>query len=143
VNVSATAVVVDLAANVIRLVVPELNDRFPGDGERSVTGVLDVGANGRLLGVELDGDYVHVMDPPPGSDAFVRSATVRVGISRHVPREIVLPRHGRDYEITYPSGNQCWQITTAEGTLIQLCATSAGESGGRGGEGAAPPGMPG
>jgi hypothetical protein len=137
-NVSATAVIVDLAANVIRLVVPDLDDRFPGDGERSGTGVLDVGANGRLLGVELEGVYVNVMDPLPGSEAFVRSATVRVGISRSDALEISLPRHGRDYEITYPSGNQCWQVTTVDGTLIQLCATSVDESGARGGADAAP-----
>jgi hypothetical protein len=139
-NLTATAVVIDLAANVIRLVVPEAAGLLEDRCEGTVTGLLDVGANGRLLGVELDGAYVSVMDPLPGTGALVRSATVRVGISGRETLEISIPRHGQNYEITYPSGNQCWQVTTIDGALIQLCATSAGEPVAPGGEDAAPTG---
>ena len=129
-SVPARAVIVDLAANAIRLVVPGLSLT---EGE-TATGVLDVGANGRLLGIELADGYVSVMDPLPGGEAFVRSATVPVGIRWADPPEISIPRRGHDYEITYPSGNQCWQVTTVEGELIQLCATIVGAREAPGGE---------
>jgi hypothetical protein len=98
-----------------------------------IDGVLDVGANGRLLGVEIGDLYVRVMDAVAGRDAFARSAAVRLTVLNRGQRSLNIPRHGPAYEITYPSGNQCWQVTTVGGRLIQLCATIAGEP-------AAPPG---
>jgi len=138
-NLAASAVVIDLGANAIRLVVPGLAGVVGGPGA-TMDGILDVGANGRLLGVEVGGDYVTVMDPPPGAEAHVRSASVTVGIAGTEPPEISIPRHGRGYEITYPSGNQCWQVTTVGGQLIQLCATTAGGSVGPGDGGGGTPG---
>jgi hypothetical protein len=130
-DVAASAVIVDLRENALRVVVPNLG-LAPGS---VIDGVLDVGANGRLLGVEVGDDYVRVMDAVAG-DAFVRSATVRLTIPEVDPTTVRIPRHGPGYEITYPSGNQCWQVTSVGGRLIQLCATIAGEH-------AAPPGAPG
>ena len=131
-EVTASAVIVDLRQNALRIVVPEL-ELSPG---AAVDGVLDVGANGRLLGVDLGDTYIRVMDPVAGRDDFVRSAAVRLAVSMGEPRSVRVPRHGANYEITYPSGNQCWQLTTVGGRLIQLCATTDGEP-------VAPPGAPG
>lgn len=123
----AEAVIVDLARNAIRLHVPLLavaTINPARDGRAH--GVLDVGANGRLLGVEIDETYIHVMDAPAGEDTYIRSADVEVSVTNESPLELSIPRHGRAYEITYPSGNQCWEMTSFNGKLIQICATTVG-----------------
>lgn len=130
----ASAVIVDLAANAIRLVVPDLPAVLAGEG--SAEAILDVGARGRLLGLEVAGAYVRVMDSPSGAGAVVRSAALRVGILPGEPATLVLPRRGPGHEITYPSGNECWRVTTSAGRLIQLCAVSAGSRAGRPGDAA-------
>lgn len=130
-DLAASEVIVDLRENALRIVVPEL-DLAPGS---AVDGLLDVGANGRLLGVDIGDAYVRVMDAVAGGTAFVRSASVQLTVLGGEPRCLRIPRHGAGYELTYPSGNQCWQVTTAGGRLIRLCATIAGEP-------AAPPGAP-
>ena len=112
------AVLIDLAANVIRL-------RIPGFAlpDASV-GLLEVGSNGRLLGVEINETYVTVMESPLGQEPYVRTAVVAVNVSGDDPPWLTLPRRGPEYEITYPSGNQCWQTRTVGGQPIQVCATS-------------------
>ncbi len=117
----ATAVVIDFAANALHLRVPDLP---PADvGQREA--LLDVGANGRLIGLELGDVYISVMGLPADGDPLARSASVRVEVTPGP--EIVLPRRGPGYEITYPSGNECWQTKSVNGTLVQVCATTAGE----------------
>ena len=133
-EVVASAVIVDLPANAIRLVVPELpaSVTVPEDG--GLEAILDVGARGRLLGLEVAGVYVRVMDAQPGAEAAVRSASLRIGLADDEPATLVVPRRGPAHEITYPSGNECWRVTTSGGRLIQLCATSAGERAARRGD---------
>ncbi len=116
----ATAVVIDFAANSLRLRVPDLSAGDVGEGEA----LLDVGANGRLIGLELGDLYISVMGLPADGDPLARSASVRVEIAPGP--EIILPRRGPGYEITYPSGNECWQMKSVNGTLVQVCATTAG-----------------
>lgn len=120
----ATAVVVDLPANAIRLRVP---DMLPGPEEAGA--LLDVGANGRLIGLELGERYISVMGLPADGDPLARTAPVRVRVAPGPPAEVVLPRRGPGYEITYPGGNECWQMTSVNGTAVQVCATTAGEPG--------------
>lgn len=118
-NLWAEAVVIDFAANAIQLRVPDL----AANGIRR--GLLDVGANGRLLGIEIDDTYIQVMESAHGEEPYVRSADVEVSITGDSPRLVTIPRHGAGYEITYPSGNECWQMTTVGGKLIQICAAIA------------------
>lgn len=115
----ADAVVIDLAANTIRVRVPG----FPGDPGEGHEAMLDVGSNGRLIGLEIGEWYVTVMDLPGAEDPYVRTADVLVDISVAESPSISLPRRGPDYEITYPSGNECWQTKSVDGRLIQVCAT--------------------
>ena len=115
-NLWADAVVVDLAANAIHLRVHGLDRR------EASTGVLDVGANGRLLGVEIDETYITVMESSRHQEPYTRSAVVALTISGDDPSYVAIPRRGPEYEITYPSGNECWQLTTVDGQLIHVCA---------------------
>lgn len=119
-NLWTDAVLIDFAANAIRLRVPGLVHRHAS------TGLLDVGANGRLLGVEIDDTYIIVMESPEGEESYVRSAVVALTVSGDVPPYVTIPRRAPEYEITYPSGNECWQMTTIGGKLIQICATIGG-----------------
>lgn len=121
----ADAVVIDLAANAIHLRVPD----FPVAGEQVRKATLDVGGNGRLVGLEIDEDYISVMDLPDEPEPYTRSAEVEISISRETTPAIAIPRRGAGYEITYPSGNECWQMKSVGGTLIQVCATIAGARG--------------
>jgi hypothetical protein len=115
-NLWADAVLVDFAANAIGLRVPGL------DRCEASTGVLDVGANGRLLGVEINETYITVMESSQHQESYTRSTVVALTISGDDPAYVAIPRRGSGYEITYPSGNECWQLTTVDGQLIQVCA---------------------
>jgi hypothetical protein len=115
----ADAVVIDLATNAIRVRVPGLAAE-PGVNRPAL---LDVGANGRLIGVEVGDAWVSVMDLPGEEDPYARSASIEVAISAETPPSITIPRRGPGYEITYPSGNECWQTRSVGGRLIQVCAT--------------------
>lgn len=117
-NLWADAVFIDFAGNAIQLRVPGLE----ADGASG--GLLDVGANGRLLGVEIGETYIQVMESAHGEEPYVRSADVALSISRDTPPLVTIPRRGPSYEITYPSGNECWQMTTVGGKLIQVCAVT-------------------
>jgi hypothetical protein len=118
-NFIADAVVIDLAANAIRLRVPG----FPTTEQSTASATLDVGSNGRLIGLEIGERYIEVMDQPDIEDPYVRSARIDVSISPDAPPLISIPRRGAGYEITYPSGNECWQMKSVNGELIQVCAT--------------------
>ena len=84
-----------------------------GGTTRSVPGRLEVGAGGRLLGIDLGAPLAGVtadgyleLFPPLTSD--VRTAPVELLVTERdgwVTR-LELPRRGAGYEITYPSGNQ-------------------------------------
>jgi hypothetical protein len=97
----------------------------------SLPGLIDVGEAGRLLGLEVDfsaaadvlehlaGDhlpkicevddnrlYVSIM-ADEGDQSRSARVTLRVGLDQNRrPVELVIPRRGEGYEITYPSGNR-------------------------------------
>lgn len=115
----ADAVAIDLAANAIRIQVRG----YPAADGPPVPATLDVGANGRLIGLEIDDHYISVMNMRGADDLHVRSAEVLVTLSAESPPWISIPRRGAGYEITYPSGNECWQMQSVDGELIQVCST--------------------
>jgi hypothetical protein len=76
-------------------------------------GVIDIGERGRLLNLEIvpDGDDAIIVPLEDHADPLARTAEVslRCGVTAGGRIAIAqLPRRGPDYEITYPSGNQCW-----------------------------------
>ena len=89
----------------------------------ATTATIDIGTRGRLLGIELDGAggdpmlAVVVADPTPQDAAVMRTTRVPVTISVQPPPHagapatvaVVFSRHGDDYDISWPSGNQCWR----------------------------------
>lgn len=97
---------VDVAANTLRLLL--------GEGETSVSeqvpATIDIGAGGRLIGVELSSGYIDVMEPERGTEHLTRSAAATVEVGRAgeggLPVAVTVPRRGAGYEVTYPSGNQ-------------------------------------
>lgn len=124
---SVARVTVDLRRNVLLL---HLGDReVAGDapllGEH--LGILDVGANGWLLGVQVGEAYYAVADAAPGTDHLARSSEARVIILPDQPA-IVVPRRGPGYELSFPSGNQCWLRAPMHpgADPIRLCADVAG-----------------
>jgi len=78
-----------------------------------IPGVIDIGERGRLLSLELfpmDGNAI-IVPLEDHADALARSAeiAVRCGLAADGGIAIAqIPRRGPGYEITYPSGNQCW-----------------------------------
>lgn len=108
---TVTRVVIDLRRN--RLVL-ELDEVVaPG----AATGTVDIGALGRLLGVEVGGVYLAVSDAVPGSELQGRSASVTLEVDSS-GRRVAIPRRGEGWELSFPSGNSCWQ--RGDGTL---CST--------------------
>lgn len=102
------SVEVDLAANTLRLLLsPDCATTMePG----AFAATIDIGAGGRLIGVETPGGYIDVMSPMSGTEHLVRSASARANVERledaNTPTALVVARAGEGYEITYPSGNQ-------------------------------------
>jgi len=118
-----TRIVVDLRTNQLTL---ELEPPLPRSG--GMTASADIGALGRLIGIEVSdagadsNHYLAIADPAPGSEAHVRTAEVTVNVVDH-GRRLVVPRRGPDWEISFPSGNQCW---TRAGGAGSLCSVLAG-----------------
>jgi len=78
-----------------------------------LAGTLDVGAMGRLIGIEIGDQYLSISDAVPGTEHLIRSVDVRlaVGRDRHGQASVIrFSRSGDHYEISFPSGNQCWQV---------------------------------
>jgi hypothetical protein len=83
------------------------------ESRRALPATLDVGAGGRLLGLDLGAPLPGVTEdgylslfPPLSHD--VRSAEVEVAIAEADGRiaRLEIPRRAPGYEITFPSGNQ-------------------------------------
>ncbi len=125
-TMNVTGITVDLRRNVLLL---HLDGTETGTGALDVTdqrGMLDVGANGWLIGVEIGDRYFPIADAAPGTEHLVRSREAPISLSNE-DRVIVVPRRGDGYELSFPSGNQCWLRSTSESgdTPIRLCSTIA------------------
>ncbi len=94
-------IVVDLRANALVLhVVPPL----PAADWTVAT--IDIGTSGRLLGVDLEPGWLEIAG---GDSRHLRSADVPIAVSDD-RTTIRLPRRGDGWEISFPSGNQCWRL---------------------------------
>lgn len=123
----ATTVGIDFRANTLTVsaAMPPGEMNLPrGMGEvRAAT--IDIGTRGRLLGIELERDglpllAVAIAESTPADLAVMRTARIPVSVSvtNEAPDRgsgtiaIVFSRHGETYDISWPSGNQCWRRTT-------------------------------
>lgn len=120
-TIDATGIAIDIRHNELQILAPTTTPLGT-----VTTGIVDIGAQGRLLGIEIGDQYVAVMDDQPGAIDLTRSVEVplRVSIEERDVR-ITLGRRGEDWEISYPSGNQCWTRRTVfddRGQPLQVCA---------------------
>lgn len=99
-------------------------------------GTIDIGTRGRLLGIELedaDGEpllAVSIDEATPADSSVLRTA--RIGLSVRVEATasdggsiaIRVPRHGEGYDLSWPSGNQCWRRSAVgpDGAAAVTCA---------------------
>jgi len=85
---------------------------------------IDIGAQGRLIGVEIDGVYLAIADPVPGSELVGRSVELAIEIE-HDGRRVAVPRRGPNWELSFPSGNQCWPRRDERGQVGEVCSLVA------------------
>ncbi|MGC4192695.1 MAG: hypothetical protein QM589_16250 [Thermomicrobiales bacterium] len=139
-TLAATTIRIDFRANTLTVSVPlpAEENAIPLQTTGTVNAAtLDIGTRGRLLGLELDsGDEpaiaIAIADPTPADAAVMRSARIPVTVTIHGNTEsgvfptlsIVFSRHGEDYDISWPSGNQCWRqaMAGADGVPTVTCA---------------------
>jgi len=103
-------IVIDTARNQLQF---ELDAQGRGGEILTVPADLDIGERGHLLGLELQ-----LPDQPPQAivlddraDPYARTARVEatclIGPDGAL-RRVTVPRRGPGYELSYPSGNECW-----------------------------------
>lgn len=123
-TLNVTSITVDLRRNVLLLHLDGTETGTDARGATDQRGILDVGANGWLIGVEIEDRYFPIADPAPGTEHLVRSREAPVSLSDE-ETAIVIPRCGDGYELSFPSGNQCWLRSSggSGGAPIRLCST--------------------
>lgn len=114
-------VVVDLRANSLLL---DIDRRLHQSGLTPAT--IDIGALGRLIGIEIAGVYLSISDPVPGSELQGRSIDTSLEITG-AGRRIIVPRRGTGWELSFPSGNQCWNQPDDERVPRPLCSVLIGD----------------
>jgi hypothetical protein len=117
-------IVVDTARNELRF---ELAVKWK-TGERggetlTAPADLDIGERGRLLSLEvhLPGQAAHTIVIDDRTDPYARTARIAVRCTLAPDgslTRVTVPRRGPGYEISYPSGNECW----IDATGAQQCA---------------------
>lgn len=113
-------IVVDFREN--RLLI-DIDRPLPQAGRATVT--VDIGAMGRLIGIEVLGMYLSISDPVSGGELQGRS--VEIGAEVHENRRsVIVPRRGPGWELSFPSGNQCWNRTDGKGVTRTVCSIVAG-----------------
>ncbi|MBA2278008.1 MAG: hypothetical protein H0W06_09630 [Chloroflexia bacterium] len=109
-ELAVRAITVDAARNRLTLYPhAHASESEPLPPGSTVTATIDVGTSGRLLGVELDGQYLAVDAPTMADTSLARGVLAPVELNRASDGSLIavsLPRRGPDYEITYPSGNR-------------------------------------
>jgi len=118
-GISVEQVIVDLRDNRLLL---DLNRPLGGLNTTSAT--VDIGAFGRLIGVEIGGVYLVVAEAVPGSELQGRSVEIAVEIVRE-GRRVAIPRRGEGWELSFPSGNECWRHRNEQGQVVELCSIVA------------------
>ncbi len=113
-------ILVDLRGNRLLLQLDRPLD-IPGPAAATI----DIGALGRLLGIEIADTYLAVSDPVAGSELQGRSVEATVQVMNDRCR-LHVPRRGPGWELSFPSGNQCWRRTDGDGTSRRLCSELTG-----------------
>lgn len=102
---------VDLRNNSLAIYVSEFEVTGEADFGSDVEGILDIGTRGQLIGVEIGHQYLAISDPIPGAGHLTRSVNVLLTLDRDGDMaKVSIRRLGGNYEISFPSGNQCWQV---------------------------------
>ncbi len=109
-------IVVDVRGN--RLIL-ELDGALPVVGVSMAT--IDIGAFGRLIGVEIAGAYLAIADQVPGSELHGRSASTSLTVEDG-GHTVMIPRTGDSWDISFPSGNQCWNRAGGAGSICSVLA---------------------
>ena len=122
---------VDTTRNALHLV---LIERQPGQTRRiNGRGALDIGPRGRLIGFELllPGEPPRYLPLEESADPFARTADANVIAEvdeQGAVYSVEIPRRGADFEISYPSGNQCWNSTNPDDPICVPAPLSQSES---------------
>lgn len=111
-----TRIVVDTRANVLLL---EVTPPLPAAGRQAA--IIDIGSNGRLIGIELGDAWLEITGTLDQDDHLHRSAPVAVEVSDD-RGTVQVSRRGENWEISFPSGNQCWRLDDGR----TICAETAG-----------------
>lgn len=119
---SSTAIRIrlEIATNTLRLT---LDPPLPLEGRHSA--LLDLTTRGRMLGIELGDHYVTLADGDLSPAIPLRTAEIAVDI-QNGGGELVVPRRGDGWEISYPIGNRCWR-TAADGSMICELTSAAAQ----------------
>ena len=122
---------VDTTRNVLHLVLIERHSnqthQIPGQG------ALDIGPHGRLIGFELllPDELPRYLPFDESAEPFARTA--ETGVIAEVDEygsvySVQIPRRGVDFEISYPSGNRCWQSTNPDDPICVPAPLGPNES---------------
>jgi uncharacterized protein YuzE len=124
-------ILVDTARNVLHLVLIERNSEYT----RRINGrgALDIGPRGRLIGFELllPGEPPRYLPLDESADPFARTADANViaEVDEHGSvYSVEIPRRGVNFEISYPSGNQCWHSTNPDDPICVPAPLAPNES---------------
>lgn len=122
-------VLIDPRRNTLTLILDRpLEDDRPLDDTGERPAIMEVGAFGRLHGLEIDGAYLTISDPEPGTMFLAREISLVATVSPNGDA-VVLDRRGPGWELSFPSGNQCWQVR-APGGGHAICALTLATAGG-------------
>lgn len=110
-------ILVDTTRNVLRLVLIDRQD--PATRRINGRGALDIGPRGRLIGFELllPGEMPRYLPLEESENAFSRTAEAPVIAEvdeQGAVYSVEIPRRGDGFEISYPSGNKCWNSTNPD-----------------------------
>jgi hypothetical protein len=128
-DLDQTQIEVDLVRNTIAVSVPgSVHDAVRSAGV-SATGTLDIGMQGRLMGLEVGDYYVDISNAVESTGHLNRSVVVLLFPCKCEDGQdaVGFRRAGADYEISFPSGNQCWEVgRTDSGEPVRICSVLAG-----------------
>lgn len=123
-TIAATRIGIDLTRNEIRIEWPAAVSAGLESNDDAREVVVDIGQRGRLLGIDLGDAYVTVAPEAVAADPLARSTRVEAMLTTgSATIQAVIPRRGGGYEISWPSGNQCWQQPAGAGTVTTCVVT--------------------
>jgi hypothetical protein len=120
----ARTIAIDLRANSLTIeagLLGALASSCAGSVDDETTAMMDIGTRGRLLGLDCEAVAglppcaITIADPEPADLAVMRSVRIPVRIMLDIPAgrlAVTIARNGADYDLAWPSGNQCWRRQT-------------------------------